>query len=126
MKYILVFLTFLATDCAGTDDIANQEVEKRAMDKLAIEIKSMAEASICSEEFICNYIGLGAKPCGGNWEYLVYSSAINVVEFETKIKAYNALEKKYNIKYGINSDCSLVMPPDGLICENGKCKAVYK
>ncbi len=124
MKYILVFLTFLATDCAGTDDIASQEVEKKSMEKLANEIKAMADASVCSEGSTCAFIGFGSKPCGGNLEYLVYSNSIDVADFLAKVKTYNALEKKYNIEYGKISDCSLVSPPQGLSCKNGKCIAV--
>jgi len=124
MKFAFIFLTFLAMNCGNSEDIIEQEVDKVALDKLAKEIKAIAEASICSEEFTCDFIGFGAKACGGNWEYLVYSNSVDVVDFLAKVKTYNALEKKYNIKYEIISDCSLVMPPKALTCENGKCKAV--
>lgn len=124
MKFVLILFTFLATDCAGTDDLASQEVEKAALEKLAKEIKTIADSSTCSENEICAFIGFGSKPCGGNWEYLIYSSSIDVANFKTKVNTYNALEKKYNTKYEIISDCSLVMPPESLTCENGKCKAI--
>lgn len=125
MKYLLVFLTFLAIDCSNADDFVSQEVEKKALETLAKEIKALADASICSSEFTCDYIGFGSKPCGGNWEYLVYSSSIDVVDFLAKVKTYNELEKKYNTKYGMMSDCMAVSPPNKVICENGKCKAIY-
>ncbi|MCF6224143.1 MAG: hypothetical protein L3J34_10495 [Flavobacteriaceae bacterium] len=124
MKYILVFLTVLVTDCAGTNDIVDQKVEKTTLEKLSKEIKAMANASVCSEDSACAFIGFGSKPCGGNWGYLVYSNSIDVADFLTKVKTYNALEKKYNIEYGIISDCSIVSPPQGLSCKNGKCIAV--
>ncbi|NOQ91251.1 MAG: hypothetical protein GQ552_00885 [Flavobacteriaceae bacterium] len=125
MKFLLFFITFLATDCNNTDDIVTQEVEKKALETLAKEIKTIADTSICSSEFTCDYVGFGSKPCGGNWEYLVYSNSIDVVDFLAKVKTYNELEKKYNIKYGIMSDCMVVPPPNKIICENGKCKAIY-
>ncbi len=125
MKYLLVFLTFLAIDCSNADDIVSQEVEKKALETLAKEIKTLADASICSSEFTCDYVGFGSKPCGGNWEYLVYSNSIDVVDFLAKVKTYNELEKKYNAKYSIMSDCMAVSPPNKIICENGKCKAIY-
>jgi len=125
MKFLLIFLTFLAIDCSNTDEIVNQEIEKKTLNNLAKEIKALADASICSENFICDYVGFGAKPCGGNWEYLVYSNSIDVANFLAKGKTYNELEKKYNTKYGIVSDCMIVSPPNSIICENEKCKAIY-
>ncbi len=86
----------------------------------------MADESLCSDENTCYSVGFGSKPCGGFWEYLVYSNSIEVVDFLAKIQDYNELEKKYNVKYNILSDCFLVMPPKETICENGKCKAVYQ
>ena len=90
----------------------------------------MADESTCSEQFTCDFVGFGSKPCGGFWEYLVYSrmkkhTNSNDDEFLAKIKTYNKLEKEYNIKHGIASDCMIVMPPTNVICDNGKCKAVY-
>ena len=125
MKFLFIFLTFLAMDCSNKDIIADQDLEKKALEKLATEIKSMADESICSDQFICDYIGFGSKPCGGNWEYLVYSSSIDTKKFLDKVKKYNDLEKKLNTKYGIVSDCMFATPPVKVICENGKCKAVY-
>jgi len=125
MKFLLILLTFLAIDCSNTDEIISQEVEKKALETLAKEIVNLAETSICSEDFTCEYIGFGEKPCGGNWEYLVYSNSIDVVDFLAKVKTYNELEKQYNIKYGLMSNCMAVSPPNEVICENGKCKAIY-
>jgi len=125
MKLLFIFLAFLAIDCTTASDIQGQEVEKTALNSLKKEIKALADESICSEENTCYSVGFGSKPCGGFWEYLVYSNSIDVVDFLAKINNYNELEKKYNIKYNILSDCFLVMPPKETICENGKCKAVY-
>ncbi len=125
MKFLFIFLTFLAVDCSNKDIIADQDLEKKALEKLALEIKSMADKSLCSDKYVCDYIGFGSKPCGGNWEYLVYSSSIDVNGFLKKVKLYNELEKQYNTKYGIASDCMMAMPPDSTTCEDGKCKAVY-
>jgi len=125
MKFLLFFLTFLATDCNNVDDFTSQEVEKKALEKLAKEIKILAENSDCSPEFSCDFIGFGSKPCGGNWEYLVYSNSIDVANFLSKVNIYNELENEYNIKWEIISDCMLVMPPNSTTCENGKCVALF-
>ncbi len=125
MKYLFIFLTFLAFDCEDVKDTVKQQVERQALDELAKEIKLIADGSICSTEYSCDFIGFGSKSCGGYWEYLVYSNSIDVVELMAKVEIYNRLEKEYNKKWNIVSDCMVVMPPDGTVCEDGKCKAVY-
>lgn len=124
MKYLFIFLALIAIDCTTSANLHSQEVEKKALDSLKIEIQALAIDSKCSEEFSCFSIGLGAKPCGGHWEYLVYSNSIDVVDFLTKIKNYNEMEKEYNEKYNILSDCFLILAPSKIVCENGKCKAI--
>jgi len=120
-----MLLSFLVIYCDDSGDISPQESEKEVIDKLKIEIKNLANESVCSEDIICYSVGIGAKPCGGFWEYIVYSSSIDVVTFLTKIETMNELEKQYNIKYTVQSDCYIVAPPRSLTCENGKCIAVF-
>ncbi len=125
MKYLFIFLISITIGCNNTEEIIIQTVEKKALETLAKEIKTLADTSICSSEFICDYVGFGDKPCGGYWEYLVYSNSIDIVDFLAKVKTYNELEKTYNTKYNIVSDCMAALPPNEVICENGKCKAIY-
>lgn len=125
MKIFFIFLAFLIVDCSDSDDIISQETEKQTLDTLRKEITDMADESTCSEKFTCDFVGFGSKPCGGFWEYLVYSNSIDVTEFLAKVETYNKIEKEYNIKHGIFSDCMAVTPPTDVICENSKCKAVY-
>ena len=125
MKLFFVLLSFLVIYCDDTGDISPQESEKEVIDKLKIEIKNLANESVCSDDIICYSVGIGAKPCGGFWEYIVYSSSIDVVTFLTKIETMNELEKQYNIKYTVQSDCYIVAPPRSLTCEDGKCIAVF-
>jgi len=126
MNLVFSFLALLVIYCDGSGDITPQETEKVVIDKLKIEIKSMAEASVCSEEFTCYSVGIGAKPCGGFWEYIVYSNSIEVVDFLAKIETLNELEKTYNEKYMILSDCFMAMPPSSMECVEGKCVGVFQ
>jgi hypothetical protein len=104
----------------------NQEKDKQELDKLSKEIHALADNSVCSPDYTCKYIGMGSKPCGGVWGYLIYSTSINEDDLTEKVKHYNNLEREYNENYGIISDCSMAMRPHNLECEDGKCKAVYK
>ncbi len=125
MKYLLVFLIFLASDCGGSEGIEQQDVDKKALDDLKKELIALADESICSEKYICDFVGFGSKPCGGFWEYLVYSNSIDIKEFLAKVTSYNKLEKEYNEKWNIASDCMFVMPPNSTDCIDGKCTAVF-
>ena len=126
MKLFFSLLAFLVIYCDDSDAISLQETEKAEIDKLKIEIKSLANDSVCSEEFSCFSVGIGAKPCGGFWEYIVYSNSIDVVSFFKKIETMNDLEKTYNEKYMIQSDCFIAMPPGSIDCVDGKCVGVFQ
>ena len=106
--------------------MSSQEAEKEVIDQLKVEIKELANGSVCSEENSCFNVGIGAKPCGGFWEYLIYTGSIDVETFFNKIERLNELEKEYNVKYSIQSDCYIAMPPSSVSCEDGKCKGVFQ
>lgn len=125
MKFFFALLSFFVIFCDESGGLSPQESEKEVIDNLKIEIKNLANESVCSEDIICYSVGIGAKPCGGFWEYIVYSSSIDVVPLLTKIETMNELEKQYNIKYTVQSDCYIVAPPRSLTCEDGKCIAVF-
>lgn len=126
MKFLFLLMTFLVIDCNDSDAISLQEAQKEVIDNLKIEIKNLAGTSICSEEYSCYNVGIGAKPCGGFWEYIVYSNSIDIVTFLAKIETLNELEKEYNEKYSILSDCFMAMPPSSISCVDGKCTAVFQ
>lgn len=126
MKLIFSVLAFLVIYCDDSGDTSKQEAEKAVIDKLKIEIKQLAETSVCSDEYKCFYVGIGSKPCGGFWEYIIYSDSIDIVNFLADIEKLNALEKTYNEKYMIQSDCFMAMPPSSMECVEGKCVGVFQ
>jgi hypothetical protein len=86
-----------------------QEREDEArLDRLRAQIEALVGQASCNRVEECRYIGLGAKPCGGNWRYLVYSTAVADPEaLAGKVAQYNAFEADMNRRYGRISDCSL-------------------
>jgi hypothetical protein len=69
----------------------------------------------------CKHIAFGAKPCGGPWRYLVYSTArTDETRLKKLVSDYNALEKQINVEEGLVSDCSYVTEPE-LVLEGGVC-----
>jgi hypothetical protein len=75
----------------------------------------------CTDDGSCLTMPLGAKPCGGPWEYLVYPSTVNAEELQHMVDEYFEAESAYNVKYGIISDCSIESPPDSIFCNDGAC-----
>lgn len=126
MKYSFTILAFLVLSVVSINDMSSQEAEKEVIDQLKVEIKELANGSVCSEEHSCFSVGIGAKPCGGFWEYLIYTGSIDIETFFSKIETLNELEKEYNVKYSIQSDCYIAMPPSSISCEDGKCKGVFQ
>ncbi len=101
------------------------EKEQEALNESKIIIEDIAATAICNESAECKFIALGSKPCGGPWGYLVYSTSIDVTKLEGMVEDYNKNEAAFNLKWGVISDCSFVLPPTSMICENNKCVAVY-
>lgn len=78
----------------------------------------------CSAAVGCKSIAFGAKPCGGPWEYLVYSNAVNLTELQSMVADYNQTEASFNLQTGALSDCMAVSPPAKVGCINGKCGVI--
>ena len=98
------------------DDRAQLAETRREIDAL---VGDAAGASI--ED--CRYSGLGSKPCGGPWEFIIYSaSSTDSTALTEKLTAYNAFEAEMNERYGYASDCSLPNAPV-LAYRDGRCVA---
>ncbi len=124
--FISLSLIFLfAVSCSLEESTKNQDSDLKALTNLGNEINVLVETSVCTDETECAFIAFGTKPCGGPWGYLVYSNSIDTDDLIAKVERFNQMQNTYNLRYNITSDCSVVLPPDALICEDNKCKAVY-
>jgi hypothetical protein len=121
-KAIVIF-TF--TISCSSNFNTSQEEDLAALQVLNNEIQQLISSGSCSENTNCEYIAFGSKACGGPNSYLVYSTSINVELLKEKVAEYNKKEDLYNNKWGVFSDCSVVSPPTSVICQNGKCTAIY-
>ena len=98
-----------------------EEQEQDILHKQRQDIITFARSAGCSSSTQCRFIGLGSKPCGGSWEILVYSNAIDTVKLCSLITKYNTEEYNFNEKWGIGSDCTVPNPPDSVLCIDGQC-----
>ena len=100
---------------------STMEEDRAKLETMRKRIVDLIATPSCNGEGECRYIGLGAKPCGGVWEYLVYSTAnVDRIELALLVSRYNALNDGYNRRYNIASDCMIVMPPS-VGCIEGLC-----
>lgn len=64
---------------------------------------------------------LGAKPCGGPWRYVVFSTATaDSVRLVAAAAEHTVLEAEQNRRTGAVSDCRFVAAPT-LSCSRGYC-----
>jgi len=128
LKLVFMFLSFsllfVATQCEEDNPPLTYEHERAELNIYKDEIEDLAATSICNENTECLYIGFGSKPCGGPWEYLVYTNSIDVDELMLWVEEYNQLEQDLNEKWGIASDCSIVNPPSGFDCIDNSCSPI--
>ena len=119
-----IALLAIVFGCTHNTEFTKEE-DLAELTALQEEIELLVDSGVCSENSDCNYIAFGSKACGGPKTYLVFSTSINVELLQQKVATYNELENDFNKKWGIISDCSVVLPPTSVACINGKCVAVY-
>jgi hypothetical protein len=126
-KYFLIpfCLLMLSTQCDEDSEPISKEEQEQELLSLKDQIESLANTSICDGNFECKFIAFGSKPCGGPQSYLIYSTSIDTEQLESLVETYNQNEAQYNAENGIFSDCSIVMPPTSVNCENNTCVPVY-
>ena len=97
-----------------------QEAQQRLRRMRAAIMELVGEAR-CEDAEQCRFVGLGAKPCGGPWEYLVYSIAqTDPDDLIAHVREYNQFERQINEHFGRDSDCSMPPQPE-LECIEGRC-----
>ena len=114
--YILIHFSIFA---CGEDFDESDDLAKLA--DIRNEISVIVGEAACSEQPECRLIGLGAKPCGGPWEYLIYSSVeTDTTGLKEKVKEYNDWNLVINKRYEYVSDCTMAELPE-VACIEGKC-----
>ena len=103
--------------CSGEDE-ADDTAKLVAMRS---EIEELVGVPRCQSKGECSHVAFGSKPCGGPWEYLVYSgSTVDEGELRAKVEAYNGFEDAMNHRWGRMSDCSIASEPK-IGCREGVC-----
>ena len=114
------------SDSVVGDDNGDQRTEEGDRVQLAEmrrEIDALIGNAAGASIEDCRYSGLGSKPCGGPWEFVIYSaSSTDSTALAERLTAYNAFEAEMNERYGYASDCSVPNEPV-LAYRDGRCVA---
>ena len=122
----LIFSTlFTISSCKQENLYSSKEKDERELSSLRAEIQKMSDQVSCDNPADWKIVPIGSKACGGAGGFVIYSININTSLFLQKVADYNNKQKTFNIKWGIGSDCSIIIGPKSIICENGKPKLVY-
>ena len=122
MSRIILVLAVFVLSCTTEKSMTDERAELQAQKAAVVEC---ANSGSCTEDASCRLMGLGAKPCGGPWSWLVYSASMDTIRLATMVDAYNSAESDFNKKWGMFSDCSIAVLPDSVKCLDGKCAGYY-
>jgi hypothetical protein len=89
---------------------------------LRSKIRTLVGDAACTSASQCRLVAYGSKPCGGPWQYLVYSTTTtDSTALEVAVARYNAREAEVNRLYHRMSDCSVAIRPKITVVD-GHCK----
>jgi hypothetical protein len=120
--HFLLLGIFLTSSCKK-DTARNNE--QKELQQLMVKIKALAATSKCGDNIEMLSIAVGEKACGGPKIYVPYTNSIDVNELTSLAAKYTSLEKTFNKKWNVVSDCALAMPPKSVTCQNGKLIVEY-
>ena len=109
---------------AALPDISgNEEQDFATLARLKTEARAMARADGCASAGQCRALPMGAKPCGGPWEYLVYCSlTTDEAALRAHLDQLRQFEDSLNRRYSRGSTCDMVMEP-ATVLDGGSCRA---
>ena len=124
MKRIATFLISLfvvSCERATTEPIL---VTAEELLSAQAEIIRLAESVPCTNASEWKFTPMGNKACGGPARYIAYHQSVER-EFLDLVNRFTPLQKAYNEKNNVISDCLLVGPPRTIQCEANKALLVY-
>lgn len=102
-----------------------RQVDEKELAELREETLALVDETLaCVEEEDCAALGIGAKPCGGAWQYRAYSTTSpKAGDLVTLANNLEKAEDEFNHAYSVQSDCAYVVEPD-VECAEAVCVVV--
>ena len=123
---LLVAVVCVGIARSGAADERTLDQYRSELQGLRTEIQGIVGDAACTYDSECKAIGYGSKPCGGPRSYLPYSvKNTDVPLLEGKVRQFNALQRAYQEKVRIFSDCMMV-PKPVVTCEQERCTKLPK
>jgi len=122
---VIIMLVCISSLAACKDyDSFDEAADRERLTKMEAEIDGLIGEATCTDIRDCRSIAFGDKPCGGPWNYKVYSvSEVDTLKLAGLVDAYFKFNSVLNERHGWMSDCMMVMPPN-IDCVEGRCVAV--
>ena len=132
MRYLVVaaWIAVSLVACGDSDPVGDdngdqrtEEGDRAQLAEMRREIDALVGDAAGASIEDCRYAGVGSKPCGGPWAFMIYSaSSTDSTALAERLTAYNAFEAEMNERYGLASDCSVPNEPV-LAYRAGRCVA---
>jgi hypothetical protein len=122
-KIVLLAIVLQSFQCSDSNE-SDDSITASQLETKKQEIQNYINSFSCSESLGCGFIAFGSKPCGGPWSYLVFPNSVNLPKLQEMVKAYNEMNRLYNIQTNAVSDCMVVAPPTEVKCVNGVCTII--
>jgi len=123
--YGAVAVALMVAACEKQAMVGSPELESIRLENLYRELDSLAGLYPCEDSGEWRFTAVGEKACGGPAGYLAYSTELDTVSFLDKVARYTDLQREYNVKWDVVSDCMFLTPPTGISCEGGEAKLVW-
>lgn len=101
----------------------SQQEDRELLSVLIKEIENQIKTVSCENAEDWTFAPIGEKPCGGPSSYIAYPKTMKA-EILPKIEKFSEMQRSFNKKYQMVSDCRMVMPPTGIKCVDGKAVLV--
>ena len=89
----------------------NRTIDQSRLDSLKAVARSLAKSANCPDGS-CGVVALGAKPCGGPWEYVQFCpTTTDVQRLEAVANEVQRAEVMFTERYGLVSDCMMAQLP---------------
>ena len=132
MRYLIAaaWIAVSLVACGDSDPVGDNNSDQRTEEgdraqlaEMRREIDALVGDTAGASIADCRYAGVGSKPCGGPWEFIIYSaSSTDSTALAERLTAYNDFEAEMNERYGYASDCSVLNEPV-LAYKDGRCVA---
>lgn len=116
---LIAIMTIMLFSCSNSEQGA--PYDRAGVDQRYQTVYNLTQDLSCTDSSVCLSIGIGSKPCGGPWRYLVYSAAtVDPEKLNAAVADLDAYEAGYNQQEGLISDCSFP-PLANPSCVNSNC-----